>query len=74
MNKDGVQYVKTKFSNNSFINNNKNISYIFQRILIIYKSLYYNYIIINLIFIILIFIKLYNKLFNIRNQLNKYLI
>ena len=43
MNKDGVQYVKTKFSNNSF-NNNKNISYIFQRILIIYKSLYYNYI------------------------------
>ena len=73
MNKDGVQYVKTKFSNNSFINNNKNISYIFQRILIIYKSLYYNYII-NLIFIILIFIKLYNKLFNIRNQLNKYLI
>ena len=44
MNKDGVQYVKTKFSNNSFINNNKNISYIFQRILIIYKSLYYNYI------------------------------
>ena len=43
MNKDGVQYVKTIFSNNSF-NNNKNISYIFQRIFIIYKSLYYNYI------------------------------